>query len=310
MTLKPSRSSLSNRSGIRWWIIVLLVFVFFGVFLKPHLKYGKSERNLADLKIYPLPSRLCLGPPYSTCFSPRDEPEDLFEQIAPFCPLQCNLLDVGANKGDFLSRGLQVLPHATFIAFEPHPYLASKLETTYANIENVEIHNVGLSTSKGNLKAVVSYLNSSAAYQSVKFVESCPTSLDADRSCMNIPVLPLDDVVSEHINLMKIDVQGHELDVLLGSLRLLGTFGIDIIISEVSPSLFHSAEHARTYLKLLSLMNYKIFALKRLDPHGFKKSVITLDREGEAIHDHSLFTEMAQKGAWMDVLCINKELIS
>jgi len=50
-----------------------------------------------------------------------------------------------------------------------------------------------------------------------------------------IRTVALDDIISEHVHVMKIDVQGHELRVLLGASRLFTVFGVRTLLMEFSP---------------------------------------------------------------------------
>lgn len=50
-----------------------------------------------------------------------------------------------------------------------------------------------------------------------------------------IRITTIDSVVNEHINLLKMDCQGCELNAILGSIKLIENYGIDIIIFELTP---------------------------------------------------------------------------
>mmetsp|Transcript_48605 Transcript_48605/g.78257 ORF Transcript_48605/g.78257 Transcript_48605/m.78257 type:complete len:158 (-) Transcript_48605:306-779(-) len=47
----------------------------------------------------------------------------------------------------------------------------------------------------------------------------------------------IDDLVHEPVVLLKVDTQGHELQVLLGAERLISHYGVDVILLEFAPKL-------------------------------------------------------------------------
>jgi FkbM family methyltransferase len=59
---------------------------------------------------------------------------------------------------------------------------------------------------------------------------------------IEVPMVRLDDVVAEHVDLLKIDAQGHDFRVLLGAETLIREHGVDIIHVEFAPRLLESAQ--------------------------------------------------------------------
>jgi FkbM family methyltransferase len=281
-----------------------------------HALLGLSSTNTSSsypspFRVYPKPDRLCLGAPYNACVDVSTEPDTLYADLLKTCPSStgCTVLDIGANRGDFIEATLSIAPKTKIVAFEPHPLLSADLEQRFGHVDNVVLYKAGLSVAPGTLHAAVSV---GSAYQAVKFIKSCSeiTQLQRERynkTCQRIPTIELDDVVNFPVNFMKVDVQGHELDVLLGGFASFVQRGYDIILSELSPSLFESEAHARLYLKLLASRGYRIYALQQLSPK-FRRTMVEVAPEGADIATWPAVADMRSTGSWMDILCVREGL--
>lgn len=271
---------------------------------------NSDSARAPDFRVFAKPERLCIGPPYNACVDVTSEPDSLYADLLKTCPPSgCTVLDIGANRGDFIEATLSIAPKTKIVAFEPHPLLSQDLEQRFGHTENVVLHKAGLSIAPGTLHAAVSV---GSAYQAVKFIKSCSeiTQLQRERynkTCQRIPTIALDDVVDFPVNFVKVDVQGHELDVLLGGFTSFVRRGYDIILSELSPSLFESEAHARLYLKLLASRGYRIYALQQLSPQ-FKRTIVELPPEGADISTWPAIANMRSTGSWMDILCVREGL--
>jgi FkbM family methyltransferase len=135
------------------------------------------------------------------------------------------IADVGANVGA-LSLTLDVLVDTGHIhAFEPMPqtygYLQRNIEENAA--AHVTTYNVAVAGTAGEL--TFSYLPDFAAgaHRADKFVEG---------EQHTVPAIPLDDWAGAltRLDLVKIDVEGHELEVLRGAARTLDRFHPDLIV--------------------------------------------------------------------------------
>lgn len=121
------------------------------------------------------------------------------------------MLDVGANIGNhaiYLSNAF-----SRIICFEPSPYIALRLKNNIAlnNLENVEVHAIGLS----NQNAILQYkLDTSGNLGASHFIS------DVDQNSMELPVRCGDTYLTEmsvdRIDFIKVDVENHELAVFEG----------------------------------------------------------------------------------------------
>ncbi|MFW5761615.1 MAG: FkbM family methyltransferase [Cyclobacteriaceae bacterium] len=143
-------------------------------------------------------------------------------------------MDVGANIGYMSLAMLKVVGKSGRLhAFEPHPNLHDRLKQNInlnyrqQDIPGLHIHQTALSNKSGagNL-----YLPKSFAYN------EGTASLTETESSVKIPIELecLDNIlgVETFVDLMKLDVEGHELDVLLGAKNLLKNKQIRHILYE------------------------------------------------------------------------------
>lgn len=150
-------------------------------------------------------------------------------------PGQNNLLiDVGGNSGYWCRSFLEFFPNTSVVAFEPLKQEFEKYELRFQNTDNIEVHNVGLSDKKEQLEIRVAELSSHSSLHDyaiaqpglqIKFEGTQTAYLDT-----------LDSfelgAISADRKLLKIDVQGHELNVLHGAADTLPH--IDIVLIECS----------------------------------------------------------------------------
>jgi FkbM family methyltransferase len=140
-------------------------------------------------------------------------------------------VDVGANVGYYTAlAAMQVAGSGgRVIAFEPSPYAFDKLNSMVLKnkLEQVTAVRAGLSDKAGRGRL----------YLGVGFKNHSPTMVAHDNAAVTeITVLSLDDEVErlgiERIDLIKIDVEGHEPKVLAGAKRLLREGRIRMILCE------------------------------------------------------------------------------
>ncbi len=126
-------------------------------------------------------------------------------------------VDIGANVGLFSLIASKIVGiEGKVLCFEPAPLTFSRLDENVKlnNFNNIEIRNIGLSDTKGELTFYVSN-NGYDAWNS--FAPSQDNKLE---SSIQVPVSTLDielkDIDKSKIKLMKIDVEGWEKYVLNG----------------------------------------------------------------------------------------------
>ncbi|NQT12121.1 MAG: FkbM family methyltransferase [Planctomycetes bacterium] len=128
-----------------------------------------------------------------------------------------NCIDVGAHRGDVLAQLIKLAPQGRHHAFEPIPQFAKELQ---ARFPCATVHNLALSDSIG--EASFSHVVSNPAYSGLR-PRTYPRPDEEVRS-IQVKTETLDRILpaGEQIDLIKIDVEGAELQVLRGALATLG----------------------------------------------------------------------------------------
>ena len=145
--------------------------------------------------------------------------------------------DVGANVGYLTSlAAIRAGREGEVLAFEPHPTVYELLERNAARwrdsgaVENVELRRVALSDreGEGTLLAGPSFEGNMGL--SALASGEAPTE---GSNAITVPLARLDESVhAERLGLLKIDVEGHEPDVLRGAERLLENGAVRDIVFE------------------------------------------------------------------------------
>jgi FkbM family methyltransferase len=126
--------------------------------------------------------------------------------------------DIGANKGSYLYWLSRWTPQGRVIAFEPQPELASYLESSFRapRFTNVTVEASGVGGSSGSRSLYLPSKNSPGATLNAKHYPAGTPSV-------TVPVVALDDYfgAGRPPDILKIDVEGAELEVFRGAERIL-----------------------------------------------------------------------------------------
>jgi FkbM family methyltransferase len=132
------------------------------------------------------------------------------------------VLDIGANLGSYVVPLARHHAHLQFEAFEPQRIVYYQLcANTFLNrLSNVYAHNVGLS----NEQRITSYVLPNYAEEtnigafSIDFDTRLKDyEVKSEGVTERMIIIPLDSMQYEKVRLIKIDVEGHELQVLQGA---------------------------------------------------------------------------------------------
>jgi FkbM family methyltransferase len=147
---------------------------------------------------------------------------DKLKQYATPAQSLC-IFDVGENKGQFLGLieyGLGGIP-CHIHAFEPSQHTYKLLCDRSKDYSNVTLNNIGLGKEKGEFElfydqegsGIASLYKRKLDHFGVKFKYSETVKIDTlDNYCVSQAI--------QRIDLLKIDVEGHELDVLQGGVQM------------------------------------------------------------------------------------------
>ncbi|MDD8018875.1 MAG: FkbM family methyltransferase [Bacteroidota bacterium] len=146
------------------------------------------------------------------------------------------ILDVGANEGQFLSKASRIFPDAYFYAFEPLKKSFTKLQKNNSANKKITLFNFALGDEeKDSIINRNDYSPSSSLLPLTDLhKEAFPMTENVVGEKIQIRLL---DNIASHLNLnkkilLKIDVQGYELNVLRGAERTLKA--VDVILTETS----------------------------------------------------------------------------
>jgi FkbM family methyltransferase len=158
-------------------------------------------------------------------------------------------VDVGANIGYYSLLARKRLGNdGVVVAFEPLPDIHEKLIMNLHGM-NVSAHQYAVSSSNG--QATLSIPKGSDSNDGISTLQDCVDAIDS----ITVQTISLDDFLDKEIHILKIDVEGHEYDALLGAKSLLARGKIRNIIFED-----HDIEHSAV-VTLLTSFGYKIFSI-------------------------------------------------
>ena len=151
--------------------------------------------------------------------------------------------DVGANIGYHTTAFASVAKHV--YAFEPHPRNYAMLKINTVSLPNVTAMNCAVSQTPGHV-----YVSDFDPEQPGNFGAVCVTT---EETKISVPCLSLDQSGLEPPDLIKIDVEGHELNVLQGCQE---------IIAQRCPVIYyeaHESKHLKEIYEMLEPLGYRFY---------------------------------------------------
>jgi len=197
--------------------------------------------------------------------------------------LNCSfVVDIGANRGQFALVVRNCFPHARIVSFEPLEVPANKYSCVFKDDDKVRLCKVAIGEENSTKTIHVSKSDDSSSLLPITATQSelFPGTEEERTETIEVNVLEdhitADEVVSP--SLLKIDVQGYELEVLNGSLGILNYF--DYIYVECSfVELYEGQAFASS---IIAFLQNKSFALCGVYNMSY-------DQSGRAIQADFLF---------------------
>jgi FkbM family methyltransferase len=146
--------------------------------------------------------------------------QDIYQKtFLTFCGSTGTAIDIGANIGLFTYHLAKRFKQVH--AFEANAEITYWMEKY--NPGNIHIHHCGLSSKSGTATLHIPITKGQLLYGWSTFhEENLPK--DADKFTEKVcPLAPLDDFAIEGVGFIKIDVEGHELEVLKGAAHTIAT---------------------------------------------------------------------------------------
>ncbi len=171
------------------------------------------------------------------------------------------LIDVGANKGQFSLVANQIAPNSTTFAFEPLSTPASKFKQVFHNNPNITLHQLAISDTEGESLIHVSQKADSSSLLPIGKLQNQIFPGTKESHTETIITKRLDSVLSkDQIKapaLLKLDVQGFELQALRGCEALLNCF--EHVYVECSfVELYESQSLADEVIEFLQTRGFKL----------------------------------------------------
>ncbi len=140
------------------------------------------------------------------------------------------VIDVGANRGQTIDFFLKINPKSNICAFEPNKKLIDNLLQKYRDNHNIQIFNYGVSETSGELLFKENIMDETSTFENVnfesKYLEKKAKYLGVKKNDLivnsyYVKVISLGKFLTEwdnksDIDVLKVDVEGHELYCLKG----------------------------------------------------------------------------------------------
>jgi FkbM family methyltransferase len=177
------------------------------------------------------------------------------------------IFDVGANVGNYSNSIKSLSPKSVLYSFEPHPKTFEVLNECSKKYGYFAF-NLALGKEKSILKLYDYEKEVAGTEHASMFIETFENHYKEKVTSFDVNVHTLDEFVKEKgvskINLLKIDTEGNDFNVLLGSKESLKNEIIDIIHFEFNSMNVYSRVFFRDFFELLESYN-----LYRLLPKTF-----------------------------------------
>jgi FkbM family methyltransferase len=190
------------------------------------------------------------------------------------------VFDVGANEGQYLASALAALPDGAIVhSFEPSSAAFARLREAMGSQPRAVLNHCGLADQAGTRQLHTDCDGSTLA--SLTQRDLGHVGLSHDRSEL-VRIETLDGYCDAHaverIDLLKIDVEGHELDVLKGSRRMLEAGRIGMIAFEFGGANIDTRTYVRDFWYFLQQAGMR--SLHRIMPG---RRLYRIDRYDESL---------------------------
>ena len=190
------------------------------------------------------------------------------------------IFDVGANRGNTTLKYINLFPNSTIHAFEPFPDSYEIFSNVHKENLNVHLNRYAISSKIG--KAI---LNVNKSVDTNSILDSKNIGANSDKSCVSVSQIEIETNTIDNyckqkniteLDILKIDVQGYEIEVLKGAVNMLKKGNIKLIYTEtyfkqqyVNQPLFHDISQL--------LYKYNFVLQDMYDPYFSKNNMLWCD---------------------------------
>ena len=210
------------------------------------------------------------------------------EHEAILSTLSCNtLVDIGANRGQFALVSRYCFPQARIFAFEPLLEPASLFRRIFEDDELTTLYPFAIGPRKETTQIHISNRDDSSSLLPITPLQVALFSGTAEKNLATINVKPLSAKVTEEelisTALLKLDVQGYELQVLKGCVDLLPFFNY-IYVECSFVELYLGQALADEVIAFLYEQNFRLNGIHN----------VSYDRTGKAVQADFFFLACAK----------------
>lgn len=185
-------------------------------------------------------------------------------KLPPYC-----IFDVGSNHGQFLDLTLECLGDVdcNIHCFEPGRHTFEILAARRSECSKIVLNNFGIGGK--SCDATLHYDSAGSGLASLSRRDLRHLNIEFDKS-EQIRIDTIDSYCAKnsiaHIDLLKIDIEGHELDALGGSAEMIKNNCVDIVAFEFGGCNVDSRTHFRDFWDYFNDADFSLF---RITPSGY-----------------------------------------
>ena len=177
------------------------------------------------------------------------------------------IIDIGAHKGEFLEKMLKIEKVNSFYAFEPQKNIFNELSEKFSKNKKVtlynyamdkEITNKKLKINKLSMTSSLAEINEKSLYLKIKnFLTFSKSNFEDEYEIQTNTVDKIFENISLQKTLLKIDVEGFEMNVIEGSQTKLKE--IPFILLENQFGNHYKNNNFKDIIYVLSKQNFEIY---------------------------------------------------
>lgn len=228
---------------------------------------NKSGQYFIDKKIRKLQKLTGVGRGYDVYNSGEF---GIFKKLKNLLNSNCCIFDVGAHNGDFTRLALSCLNENTSFSihcFEPSKTTFEILAKNLNENQYVILNNIGLGKEKGQFNLYSNFRSDVKASLTKRNPKHLGERFD---QCEKVQIDTIDNYCPEkniqYIDLLKIDVEGHELDVLYGAEDMFVSNNIKAVSFEFGDCNVDTRTFFRDFYWFFEERDFQLY---RITPSGY-----------------------------------------
>lgn len=178
-----------------------------------------------------------------------------------------NVLDVGANHGNWTRVALNYFPDADFVLIEPQDYLKVHVQDLIDAGKKLRWIHAGVADKSGKMRFYISDRDDSSTF--LPREEQAQTRIASETE---VDVVTLDDLISTYNlpvpDMVKIDAEGFDLKVMKGASTLIGKTEVFLLEAGAVCPLENSMGRVISTMESLGYQLMDITELNRSPKHG------------------------------------------